>query len=112
MVSDLRLLTLVNYHFQVVHGMYEQAIVLLFSMSSVSHIMHTCMYIPMALWYIHVYTHVSVAAQMWTFSTLLPLMIADKVTVDHPAWAYFCFAFPNYARQELLLKMWLHISLL
>ena len=31
----------------------------------------------------------SVAAQMWTFSTLLPLIIGDCVPVDHPAWECF-----------------------
>ena len=35
------------------------------------------------------YIHVHVAAQMWTFSTLLPLMIADMVSSDHQAWECF-----------------------
>ena len=30
-----------------------------------------------------------VAAQMWTFSTLLPLMIGDHIPVDNPAWECF-----------------------
>lgn len=45
---------------------------------------NACMYILKAL-----LLYVHVASQMWTFSTLLPLMIADKVPVDHQAWECF-----------------------
>ena len=35
------------------------------------------------------YFFMHIAAQMWTFATLLPLMIGDKVAEDQPEWQCF-----------------------